>query len=44
MSLQTQLDPALEWKQIFDEAWRMERDFFYDPGLHGADWNAVYAR
>ena len=22
----------------------MERDFFYDPGLHGADWNAVYAR
>jgi tricorn protease len=44
VALPTQLDPALEWKQIFDEAWRMERDFFYDPGLHGADWNAVYAR
>ena len=44
VALSTQLDPALEWKQIFDEAWRMERDFFYDPGLHGADWNAVYAR
>ena len=44
VALSTQLDPPLEWKQIFDEAWRMERDFFYDPGLHGADWNAVYAR
>ena len=44
VALQAQIDPALEWKQIFDEAWRMERDFFYDPGLHGADWNAVYAR
>ncbi|HEY9518227.1 MAG TPA: PDZ domain-containing protein [Gemmatimonadales bacterium] len=44
VALSTQLDPALEWKQIFDEAWRMERDFFYDPGLHGADWDAVYAR
>jgi tricorn protease len=37
------LDPAVEWAQVFDEAWRQERDFFYDPGLHGADWDAVYA-
>jgi tricorn protease len=44
VALQTQLDPAREWAQIFDEAWRMERDFFYDPELHGADWTAVYAR
>ncbi len=44
VSLQAELDPAAEWKQIFDEAWRLEKDFFYDPGLHGADWNAVYAR
>ncbi|HEV8357751.1 MAG TPA: PDZ domain-containing protein [Gemmatimonadales bacterium] len=44
VALQAQLDPAAEWAQIFDEAWRIERDFFYDPHLHGADWNAVYAR
>ena len=44
VALSMQLDPAVEWRQIFDEAWRMERDFFYDPALHGADWNAVYAR
>jgi tricorn protease len=44
LALQMQLDPAVEWRQIFDEAWRMERDFFYDPALHGADWSAVYAR
>ncbi|HEX7024481.1 MAG TPA: PDZ domain-containing protein, partial [Gemmatimonadales bacterium] len=44
VALQTQLDPSQEWPQIFDEAWRMERDFFYDPALHGADWPAVYAR
>ena len=44
VALSMQLDPAVEWRQMFEEAWRMEKDFFYDPGLHGADWNAVYAR
>ena len=38
------VDPAAEWQQIFDEAWWMEKDFFYDPNMHGLDWNAVYAR
>jgi tricorn protease len=38
------VDPAAEWQQIFDEAWWMEKEFFYDPNLHGLDWNAVYAR
>jgi len=32
--------PRAEWRQIFTEAWRIERDFFYDPGMHGVDWNA----
>ncbi|MFW5947227.1 MAG: PDZ domain-containing protein, partial [Gemmatimonadota bacterium] len=40
--LRMRLDPEREWAQIFDEAWRQERDYFYDPGLHGADWDAVY--
>jgi tricorn protease len=38
------VDPRLEWHQIFDEVWRMERDFFYDPNMHGLDWRAVRAR
>ncbi|MDE2137001.1 MAG: PDZ domain-containing protein [Gammaproteobacteria bacterium] len=38
------VDPAAEWRQIFDEAWWMEKEFFYDPNMHGLDWNAVYAR
>ena len=38
-----QLDPPAEWRQIFKEAWRYERDFFYVKNLHGADWNKVYA-
>ena len=44
VNLQMRLDPAQEWKQIFEEAWRMERDFFYAPNTHGADWPAVHAR
>jgi tricorn protease len=35
------LDPGQEWKQIFAEAWRLERDFFYDPNMHGLDWAAM---
>ena len=32
------VDRAAEYKQIFWEAWRIERDFFYDPDMHGVDW------
>ena len=35
------LDPAAEWRQIFNEAWRMERDFYYEPNMHGLDWDAT---
>lgn len=44
MNLEMKLDRGAEWKQIFEEAWRYERDYFYDPGLHGRDWNEVYER
>ncbi len=44
VDLRTQLDRTAEWHQMFDEAWRYERDFFYDPGMHGNDWNAVRER
>jgi tricorn protease len=38
------VDPRDEWAQIFDEAWRMQKAYFYDPNLHGLDWQAVYDR
>ncbi|HSM06355.1 MAG TPA: PDZ domain-containing protein, partial [Longimicrobiales bacterium] len=44
VALRMQLDRRTEWAQIFDEAWRYERDFFYDPGMHGNDWDAVRER
>lgn len=44
VSLRMQLDRVDEWRQIFDEAWHYERDFFYDPNMHGNDWNAVRTR
>ena len=34
-------DPELEWKQMFEEVWRIERDYFYVDNLHGADWKQV---
>ncbi len=35
------LEPAAEWRQIFNDVWRLERDFFYDPGMHGVDWEGL---
>jgi len=39
--LKMTLDPREEWGQIFNEAWRMERDFYYEPDMHGIDWAAM---
>ncbi len=41
-SLRARIVPQEEWHQIFREAWRIERDYFYVKNLHGADWDAVY--
>jgi len=38
------LDPRLEWRQMFVEAWRLERDYFYDRGMHGVGWPAMRAK
>jgi tricorn protease len=40
--LELRVDPASEWAQMNREAWRIMRDFFYDPTHHGADWAAMY--
>jgi tricorn protease len=38
------ISPAAEWKQMLRDAWRLERDYFYDRKLHGAAWPAIYTR
>jgi tricorn protease len=35
------VDRAQEFQQVFNEAWRIERDWFYDPNMHGLDWAAL---
>ncbi len=40
-SIEVRVDPQTEWKQILHEAWRVNRDFFYDPAMHGTDWPAM---
>jgi tricorn protease len=42
--LEVKIDPRAEWKQMFDEAWRIERDFYYDPGMNGVDWPKMKQR
>jgi len=42
--LEMTVDPRAEWRQIFTDAWRLERDYFYDPGMHGVDWKAMRER
>ncbi|WP_273274596.1 S41 family peptidase [Maribacter polysiphoniae] len=36
------ITPQEDWKQIFTDAWRMERDYFYDKNMHGVNWKAMY--
>jgi len=40
-AISLKIDPPLEWAQIFDEAWRVYRDYFYATNYHGADWEAM---
>jgi tricorn protease len=35
--IEVSIDPRAEWKQMYREVWRIERDFLYDPGAHGLD-------
>jgi tricorn protease len=43
-SLMAWVSPKDEWLQMFNEAWRLERDFYYDPAMGGLDWKAVGER
>jgi tricorn protease len=42
--IEVRISPRDEWKQMYDEAWRLERDYFYDPGFHGLDLKAAEKR
>src|SRR5207302_9995948 len=38
------VQPREEWQQMFVEAWRLERDYFYDRDTHGIDWKAMRSK
>lgn len=40
-NIEVKISPRAEWKQMYHEAWRIQRDFFYDPGFHGLDLRAA---
>src|SRR5207237_1401881 len=42
--IEVRISPRDEWKQMYHEAWRLERDYFYDPGFHGLDLKAAEKR
>ena len=42
MDLKMKIVPQEEWKQIFREGWRYQRDFLYVDNVHGAPWKQVY--
>ncbi len=43
-AMQVLADAKEEWKEILREAWRIERDFYWDPGMGGADWTTIGKR
>ncbi|MEJ5166730.1 MAG: S41 family peptidase [Thermoanaerobaculia bacterium] len=43
-SLKQKINPQEEYFQIYRDVWRQIRDFFYDPNLHGRDWNKIYEK
>ncbi|MBL8227785.1 MAG: PD40 domain-containing protein [Bryobacterales bacterium] len=42
--IEIRVDPRAEWRQMYREVWRIQRDMFYDPGLHGLDRERIQAR
>ena len=40
--MRMKIDPQAEWRQIFREGWRFQRDFLYVDNVHGAPWNDIY--
>ncbi len=40
--MEVKIDPLTEWKQIYTDAWRIMRDWFYDPDMHMVDWKKMH--
>ncbi len=36
--MRVEVDPPQEWQEIFNEVWRQERDYFFEPSMNGVDW------
>jgi tricorn protease len=43
-SIKQQVDPPAEWKEMFDQAWRLERDLFVNPDMNGVNWPEIRAK
>lgn len=43
-NLEMKIDPRKEWNQIYTDAWRIFRDYFYVSNLHGVDWKGIKER
>ena len=43
-SLEMVIEPAAEWRQIFNDVWRLFRDYFYVANMHGSDWQNIGER
>ena len=37
-NMQAEIDPRAEWKEMFEEVYRQERDYFFEPSMNGVDW------
>lgn len=42
--LEVWISPPDEWRQMLREAWRIQREYFYDPGMHGQDWPKIWQK
>ena len=40
--MKTRIEPTQEWAEMFNNAWRLERDLFVNPKMNGANWQAVH--
>ncbi|MEO1574418.1 MAG: DPP IV N-terminal domain-containing protein, partial [Pseudomonadota bacterium] len=40
-NMELRVDPGVEWAQMYVDGWRILRDWFYDPNMHGQDWDAI---
>jgi tricorn protease len=41
-SMRVAVDPPQEWKEIFNEVWRQERDYFFEASMNGVDWQKIH--